>query len=477
IAARGGTRRLRLSCSAGLDQAPDFRLPGNVKQYPNQQGAFRNNSDYGKKSASLKIHYLPGRDHSFGLQLNHIRNAYNVPPNALTTRPRYWQFPEWSKDVISLNSIHVFHPDASLRTVWFYDQYYNVLESYDDDTYTTQDQRYAFTSTYDDYSLGAILYPKVRLLPFGLTNGVISLKEDNHQQQSDEDQPFERYSIRTWTAGLEQGLEISSGMGATIGTEVNYLQPTYVQGLDLRDPLALLNGQLALEYRFLEPYTVHLALGSKSRFPTLKELYSERLGRNIPNPQLEPEYSTNIETGIRWAIGTNSVQFAVYHSSLRSLITNQVVEQDGEFVNQYQNIGLALMQGLEINARGALRRVSWNLGYAFLEAENRTAGRDSDYLEYRPRHQLKAFCQTDLTSRLAMHFEGHYVTEQYCLNPDNKVWEKLDGFGVINMKLQYGINRVSLYARIRNVFDMSYMSEYGVPMPGRETSIGLRMEI
>ena len=62
--------------------------------------------------------------------------------------------------------------NVSIRSSLFYDTYYNVFDTYDDITYTTQTRPYAFHSTYDDYSFGGTLIPSIRMF----TQGILSTR-------------------------------------------------------------------------------------------------------------------------------------------------------------------------------------------------------------------------------------------------------------------------------------------------------------
>lgn len=464
--------RLKFISAFCVDQGSDFRLPRSTAAMRNEDGGRRENSAYRKGSASLKL-YLPlTASHRLGFHFNLINNRFHVPPNALISRPRYWRFPEWKKYVFSLNGEHYFSSRFLLRSVLFYDKYRNVLESYDDDTYTTQTFRYAFTSIYDDYSLGGILYPQLRYLPFGSTNGILSLKKDVHRQKSDEGAPYEEYAMETWTAGIEQVVELTPSWNALVGLEGNYLRPTKAENLPLRDPLFLINGQFSVRYKLKPSVFVHASFGRKSRFPTLKELYSERLGRSIANPDLRPEFSWNTEVGLKWQRSSGYLRAAIFYNRLQDLITSR---QLGGNVQQMQNIGRALLQGMELDYRFRGKRTDLMLNYTFLDARNQSPERESDYLEYRPRHRLNGVLEYRFLSRFRTGVEYSYTARQYCQNPDTGQWEKLNNFGLLNIKIGYRVNRVlSVYARANNLFDRFYYSEYGVPMPGRELVAGVK---
>ena len=465
--------RWNLFLSASLDTAAEFRLPAGTPEMPNEEGGSRDNSAFRKENFLLKATYAVNAYHQLGVHFSFINNSFGVPPNALSSRPRYWKFPEWKKFLLGFNTRHQFGEKASLRTVWFADRYRNRLESYDDATYTTQTRRYAFTSIYDDYSLGVMLYPSLSVLPVGKTNAVLSFKHDVHREASAEQEPFEVYSAQTVTAGLEQLIHLSEQWDAVVGVDGDYLRPVQVAQGSLRDPIFLMNAQLALQFRPDGEWQVHVALGSKSRFPTLKELYSERLGTSIANPDLKEERSWNNELGVLWQHGNWHVQTALFYNRLRDLITMRYLEGG---VRQMQNVGRAELSGAELALRWQLSRARLEANYTYLVAKDISPERTSSHLEYRPKHRFNFLGAFPLFAGVEGGLELSYAGDQYFVNPDTHKWEKLNDFAVMNLRLSYQpFPLFQVYFRVNNLWDRFYYSEYGVPMPGREFIAGVRI--
>jgi iron complex outermembrane receptor protein len=470
----GSIHRLRYVASVTLDNAPEFTLPGDVPPMPNQTGEKRNNSSYRKQSANLKLQYMLNSTHRIGAHLNFTDNRLGVPPNALEERPRYWKFPEWRKNVFSLNTEHIFNNQFLLRSIWFHDTYRNVLESYDDETYTTQNARYAFTSIYNDYSQGGILYPQFNWSPHNITRGIISFKNDVHREKQGLSEPYSRYAIGMLTIGVENEMSFFEQGKVLIGLDGNYLKPLKAEDLALRDPIFLINGQATLRYHHPTNLEIHGTIGSKSRFPTLRELYSERLGRNIPNPDLQYERSLNTELGLRWNHLAGYLEASYFYHYLSDLIVNVQV---GNGLQQYQNFGKVLSYGFEVDAGRSWNSLDVRANYTFLHTRNQTEVRSSPYLEYRPTHQLNGRLYYAPVSHLMLGIETAYFADQYYQNPDQLSWEKLNNYGLLNLSGEYNLLRfITAYIRMNNLLDTFYYSEYGVPMPGRELFIGIKID-
>lgn len=468
---QGGVLGLRLGGWAAFDKAPDFRLPDGFDPMPNEDGGDRDHSRFERRGGGFKVLVPIEPDHRVALHVNYLDNTYDIPPNASVAKPRYWRLPEWRRAVVSLNTEHAFGPRWGVRSVWFYDRYYNKLKSYDDASYSSQTRPYAFDSTYDDESLGVLLYPEARLLAAGSTKGLFSWKRDVHRQKG-KDGPWDRYAMETYSLGVEQEAELLQGLLVVAGVDGNYLNPTDAEGAQLRDPILLANGQAVFQFQVAGPLSLHCAFGKKSRFPTLKELYSDRLGRNIPNPDLKAEHSWNVEAGASIRGKNQRVAVTFFHNWLRDLIVNREL---GQNVQQLQNIGEARIQGIEVEWTGAWKKLSWAAGYTLMSAEDRSEDRESKFLEYRPEHQVTGVVALEVLEPLKIQGEMMYTAGQVYRNPDTLSWEPLNDFFVLNLAAEYGIWRnFSLYLRADNVADNSYVSEYGVPMPGREVTGGVR---
>lgn len=469
----GSVQKLKYSASMALDRAPEFSLPEGAPIMLNEDGGKRNNSSYRKNSYNFKIQYSLHPSHKIGAHLSFINNRIDVPPNALMTNPRYWKFPEWKKNVLSLNTEHIFSRQVIIRSIWFLDTYRNILESYDDDTYSTQSKKYAFTSIYDDYTTGGIIYPQVNWSPTHISRGIISYKNDVHREKSNSSAPFDRYSTGMMTTGIEHELNFHEHWKALFGIDGNYLQPLNAEDVSPRNPLFLINNRFSVKYFSALNWEFHGSLGRKTRFPTMKELYSERLGRNIPNPDLKYEQSLNLEVGWRWTHSTGFVESIIFQNYLTDHIVNVQV---GDGIQQYQNLGKVLSRGWEATLQNKWKSFEFFLSYTFLFARNRTPDRTSPYLEYRPAHQFHGLLYFSLHHAFQMGIEFSYFASQYYQNPDNLRWEKLNDYSVVNGRGELNFtHHFSMYIRVNNLLDTFYYSEYGIPMPGRGFLLGIRI--
>lgn len=468
-------QKLYFNASFTYDKSGPFKISENAPKMLNQSNMTRDNSSYEKKSFSFKMRYEKNKAHQFGIQFHTVLNKYNVPPNASVFRPRYWRFPEWNKYVISLNSRNIITKDLMLRTILYFDNYVNRLQSFDDDSYSTQDMRYAFNSYYDDYSLGFALYPEFNLFNFGITEAVINYKQDVHREKAAASDPYQEFTAGSLVFGIEQNVNLSAKLQLLLGADLNYLQAIKAPETEPRDPILLYNGQIVFQTKYSAKITGHLSTGQKSRFPTLKELYSERLGRNIANPELQHETAWNTEAGIKMNFWGMNFQGAIFYNQLTNLIANK---QLGDGIQQLQNIGKAEISGFE--AAASYFTDNWILqsNFTFLRAVNLSKDRINTHLEYRPSARFNFFCEYKINKKMGVTLESSYTEGQFYQNPDSGIWESLNDFGLLNARFSYQMfEQFNVYLRANNLSDRFYFSEFGIPMAGRELIVGFRLNI
>jgi iron complex outermembrane recepter protein len=481
----GGLGALRLSGSASWTEAASFRLSNRFEPAANEAGGERDNSGYEKKQAGLRAHYTFSPAHQAGVSLARVENRYDVPPNALSAHPRFWRFPEWSRSQASLTTRHLLGEHLALRTAWYQDSYYNLLRSFDDATYTTQTRRYAFDSEYDDDSRGVNLYPSLTLLPFGRTEALFAYRKDVHRE-GDLQSPHTRVDAATLTLALEQDVQLSERLGFVVGAGMSRLSPaargatgaTGAAADGAAPAFAAMrqhNGQVAVQYRWNTALSTHVALSRKSRFPTLKEFYSARQGQYLPNPELRSEAAIHAEVGTGFQTGGWRARAALFRSELEDLIADVAL---GHNVRQMQNVRTATMQGGELELGRELGSASAALNYSFLAAENTSADAESRRLEYRPAHRLTGLVELRPHPRMSAGLEASYTARQFFRNPDSGSWQRLDDGALLNLRAEYRLRPgLGLYGRVDNVLDRAHDSQYGVPMPGRELSTGLKLTL
>ena len=205
-----GTRqdKFYVTVSGSYTDSEGFVLSDRFDETGNEDGNRRDNSDIEDKNWAAKIGFTPTDGHEYVLGIQGVDREKGLPPTASEGRARYWRFTDWQKDTYYFLGDTRITDRLSAKTRIFRDEYYNVLDSYDDGTYTTQDMRYAFQSTYDDYSNGGSIVLRTEYIPKNTLSFSFHYKEDVHKAQGDRGGDWERYEQQTFSYGIEDDFKI-----------------------------------------------------------------------------------------------------------------------------------------------------------------------------------------------------------------------------------------------------------------------------
>ncbi len=459
--------------SAGRQRQDFFPLSEDFEPTKNEDGDKRKNSYFKKTDFFAKMTYRPNRAHHTSFSFSFIDNEKGVPPDIYSKRPRYWKFPTWKKWVLNLSSVQKIGESFLLKTILFYDKYDNILDIYTSATYDTIKGH----STYDDYSVGSNIFLTYKFSELSELTLGINYKKDVHREQDDREKEWEKYKMETYALGAEHELKIQGGFGISFGLNLNMVHPVYAHKQPLREDIKTLDGRLGVFRSFSSELEIFGSVGHRTRFPTLKELYSGYSGRNIPNPDLKEESAFNFEIGARYTFSPwGKSELVFFDSEVTDLIVKKLVATDPDTF-QMDNVGKARFFGAELSTTLKLEKNTTISGsYSYLEAENLSDDRVSDKLEYRPQHKLRLRGEYNFQFGLSLSLTINYISKRAYLD-DEGYDHKLPDYTLIDGKLSQSLYKnIILYFEARNIFDKNYQTEYGFPMPGRTLGGSLEIE-
>ena len=470
--------KLGVLLSAGQQKQDYYPLSDDFTSNEIEDGKERENSYYIKRDFFGKISFRPNIDHHTNLSFSYLDNEKGVPPDIYASRPRFWKFPVWRKWVLNFSSSQRISEKVLGKVIFFYDKYDNTLDSFDDETYTTQTRGYAFHSVYDDYSSGAHIFLTHKLSRMSELTIGINYKRDVHRELDDYEAPWEEYKMDTYTFGAEYEHTPMDRVAFSGGLSFNIEHPVYAFEQPLRGDIEVLDGRMGIHYQISKDFEVFGSFSHKTRFPTLKELYSGYSGRNIPNPHLKEESAYNFEMGTSFPFSAgNKAEVVLFDSEINNLIVQKVVMQEGEEKSQMDNIGKARNFGAELSiSLKPLENTLISGSYTFLKARNLSDDRASDKLEYRPQHRARLKAEYDFEFGLNLSLIGNYVGERSYLDDEGKDYGMPD-YVLVDGRLRQSLqNHLVLVIEAKNIWDKDYQTEYGFPMPGRTLGAGMEIE-
>ena len=482
-ALRGGLLRDSWYALAGVSarERDHFRLADGFRPTATEDGGRRDNSDSRDVQVNAKLAWTPGeKGDEFAVGFVRQDGEKGVPVYAGTDpsiAPRYWRYAEWIKNSLYFVGQKAVGESGYVKPRLFYDTYENTVKAYDDATYSAQTKRSSFTSVYDDYAFGGSIEAGAGVGERHALRAAAHYKQDVHREHN-VGGPKSTFKDETWALGVEdrmalgKGFSLAAGVSAEARRSLEADDAVAGKAFDGNDQSAL-NPQAGLFYA-VEDGTFRATVARKSRFPTMKDRYSYRLGTAIPNPELDPETAMHYEVGYDGKIAGNlSGRASAFYSRLDDTIQRvDRVEQDeeGAWLYQLRNVGASETSGAEAG-------LSWSAGERF------GAGVDSLYLRRRhvgqpdlkmvgsPEHSLKFFAECRPLPRLALLPGVEFNSSRYSTSYGTKA----DGFWLFHLDAQVDLPRgFGLNVGVRNLFDENYELQEGYPEEGRSFHASVR---
>ncbi len=351
--------------TASYTDSEGYTLPDDFEATSSEDGGARENADSRDTVISAKVGYLTGDGDEYALSLYRQDGEKNVPPYAGTAagvQARFWQWPYWDKESIYFTARNGITSSGTLRWRVYYDHFENSLDSFDDATYSSFERPYAFEgSNYDDFTIGGNADFEWRWIDGQTTRVAAHWKEDVHREVDDVDAPEERYEDRSYALAIEHEWKVSDALTVTPGYAYtvqdgrqaeNNVNGTVIPFETGRADAN--NAQLTAAWT-LSPTTSLLAgISRKTRFPTIKDRFSFRLGSAVPNPELGPETAMHYEIGVQQRYEKVVLRAAVFHADLDDAIENVTVDASlctapNPTCFQQRNIGEQRNRGFELS--------------------------------------------------------------------------------------------------------------------------------
>ena len=464
-----------LQAGASYLEQPYYRLPAEFAKTPAEDGGRRNNSDSRDSKVNVKVALTPGAGDEYALSVIRQRGQKGTPPYAgwLST-PRYWRWPYWDKDSVYLITDTAFGPHQ-LKTRVYHDEFRNSLYAYDDASYSTMKKKSSFKSDYNDFTNGASIEGDLQLAAANTLKAAAHWKEDVHREHN-AGEPYRRFKDRTTSVGVEDAqqwneqLSFVAGIGydtrSTLEAQ-DYNSATKVVSDFVRDDGNALNGQVGAFYGQPSTGRAFFTIADKSRFPTIKDRYSYRMGTAIPNAALKDEQALHYEFGYARDVSPALRYDArIFYSDISNLIQSVTISPTlctSAPCSQMQNIGKASSAGIELDVHGDLGAWRYAANYAYLDRRNHTG--NGQMLTDTPRHKLFATLDWRLADAWSVGGSVDGMTRRYSSSDGKQV---APAFAIASLKGSWrATGALTVDVGVRNVFDRLYYLAEGFPEEGR----------
>ncbi|WP_170018749.1 TonB-dependent receptor [Campylobacter sp. RM16190] len=439
----------------------------------NEDGNRREKSVQRDRKVHIKAGFTPNQTDEYAITYINQKGEKEQPPYAGRypkdkVANRFWDWPMWDKESVYWLS-HTEFGKLYLNTKAFYDTYKNDLNSYKDKTYTKK----TFGSHYKDYSYGFGLELGGDIADNNTLKFATSYKFDEHKEH-DDGEPVQTYQDKTYMFGLENTYRFSDMTRLVLG--VSYDTRDAIKAQEYGKPLSggknrlfdfevgkrhSFNYQAAIKHSFDGMDELSLSYAKKTYFPSMKERYSERFGRNTPNPFLKPEIANHYELGYARSFGdTLRLEGSVFYSKVKDAIGNVMLKNK---TRQAQNVDKAEYKGFELGATYfATDSLEIGGNYSYISAKYKNK---NEKIYDLPKHKAFAYVDFKILPKFSVYASEEIVSSRYSGSYEDT---KLNGFGLTHVKFIYKpTENLSIDAGVSNLFDKNYEYREGFPEEGR----------
>lgn len=439
----------------------------------NEDGNRREKSVQRDRKVHIKAGFTPNQTDEYAITYINQKGEKEQPPYAGRypkdkVANRFWDWPMWDKESVYWLS-HTEFGKLYLNTKAFYDTYKNDLNSYKDKTYTKK----TFGSHYKDYSYGFGLELGGDIADNNTLKFATSYKFDEHKEH-DDGEPVQTYQDKTYTFGLENTYRFSDMTRLILG--ISYDTRDAIKAQEYGKPLSggknrlfdfevgkrhSFNYQAAIKHSFNGMDELSLSYAKKTYFPSMKERYSERFGRNTPNPFLKPEIANHYELGYARSFGdTLRFEGLVFYSKVKDAIGNVMLKNK---TRQAQNVDKAEYKGFELGATYfATDSLEIGGNYSYISAKYKNK---NEKIYDLPKHKAFAYVDFKILPKFSVYLSEEIVSSRYSGSYEDT---KLNGFGLTHVKFIYKpTENLSIDAGVSNLFDKNYEYREGFPEEGR----------
>jgi len=424
--------------------------------YPvNGEDQERKLSDYGRQSFDGKFYVFPTETSEILASVSYYTAAYGVPPATAYSSARYWRFKDWDRLMLGLGGTFGFAGSGVMKAKMYYTRHFNVLDAYRNSAMDSLQ----WESTYRNETWGGYLNGAVPLFAAGNElQFSANYRYDSVNTQSALTAPWERYQHETVSVGAEDHYRLTDQWLLVGGVSVDHLRKTDGRERTTANPLA------GVVFSPTEVLDLHVTFSQKSRFPSMKSLYSTSGG----NPDLRDERGTSTEVGATWR-GWGELRGTVFYNRIKDLIET-VRLPDSTRVNV--NIGKSRITGFELEFKKELGWASTSVNYTFLDGDNLETDTSLDMV---PTSQFNAVVSVEPAEHWFISAWGMAVSR--CQSTISNARVDVPGYALINAEGRRELGPLELFVRVENLLDHAYATEPGYPMPGRAFLGGVRFSL
>ncbi|MFH1132155.1 MAG: TonB-dependent receptor, partial [Pseudomonadota bacterium] len=455
-----------------------YPLPSSFEPDRNEDGFLRNNSDRFTYHAGSSVRIQLPAQHELKATASFVDGEKGVPPSTFDYPAKYWRFSVWRSFGASLGHRGKIWEHLDLDEVIFFRLFHNLLDSYDNASYSTQKSPRAFQSWYRDSLLGGRIRTQYcfEKTPWGITFLRLwtSVQHDQHEKEADDSNANGNYNRTLITIAPEAEALFSSKWSLTLAIQTDFEIPGNFPAEATSNQTGL--GPLAsLRYNPIERLVFKATFARRHRFPTLRERFSNAFGYREPNPDLGPETAWHFGLESSWrALQNLLLKIGGFDAEVQGLIEETAL---GNGIQKLQNIGSARLAGFEtIVETKPLNWLEIQGGYSLLYARRTNTDAADKHLQYRPTNKVSFDIVVSPLKWIEVSTGLQIIGPRKYQDPNTTETATLPSYALWDARLDIcPIKWVTLWIRATNLTDSSYQTKFGFPDPGRQIWVGMRI--
>ncbi len=451
----------------------------------------RTNTDRALMDVFGRVTRRLGNGGRIGFTLMHVDAEQGVAPEGHLdpdqSRVRYWRYPYRRNSMAIVGTdVPVGGRGAHVRGAIWLGRFAQSIQQYESAGYALlvnrQDDR--------DRTAGArfVLHQPVRSGTIRLALNLLTsrhVQADYTRDPAGSLQPDAadlRFGQHIWSLGTEYEWQSTRRLMWQIGGSLDGSATPVTGDKPARNPEMAVSVTTGLRYAFDERTALRLSAGRKTRFPTMRELFGEALGRFLLNPELEAESSVMVETGLEIRTRRFEGESVVFFERSYDTIDQRFVLLPDEERARRQRINRAggRAVGVEIVGRGRLAAGLTLAGHVtWVRAQTFNAGETVQAIET-PEWLGIGTLRYNSRSGFSLLLQSLYTGRAYGLDESNSL-VPLATSVAFNVRGGYRLTTgrvvTEVFGRVDNVSDVLTLPQPGLPGPGRTFRFGLDVSL
>ena len=462
--------------SGGYGARDAYPLPAGFNS-PANPDRDRINSYYSGYNLFFKLNKTFSDNSNFGAAISYIGKEKGVPPEIGVNKIRYWKYPELSDLSVTLGGkLNLSGGNSFLTYSANFTKYHSLINQYLNSDYSTLDAveqgddityfgRATYTSLLSSSSILKIAFS-------GYTSKHLEKISDNFSSGAPLSVTENSYSQNVFSIGTEFEHTLKN-LALNAGISFDGAATPLTGDKPKKDPTYDFGFNAGAVYTIDENLSARVNIGKKTRFPTMREMYSGALGKFELNPDLHAETAQSGELGIEYNFAEGSLETDFFLTFIKDGIVRTKLSNE-----KYKRVNKSEIRnyGIESEFKTELfQNLDFRINVSLINSRGKNSvGEFADTLEYSP----GIIAGAGLTYNIAnfgVALESSYIGNEF---EEQNTLVKLPDYLIADLRFSYAIAFDSftpkIFFRINNLTDKLYYTQFGLPEAGREFIMGIK---